>query len=292
MHSPFTVPDWVSKHLMAYNSLSDVSDAEIARIAAGLEQFKVRQPVVSIVIPAYNEERELLKTLSSLAGLQPQNPTELIVANNNSTDRTQELLDRCGVKSVFAEKQGISYARQAGLEAARGTFILSADADSIYPSDWGNAYVARLRDPAVSCVYGRYSFLPSKGNTRFALSLHEMAAEGMFNLRKGQQESINVMGFNFAYRREDGLKIKGFKHNLQRKITLRSEDGWIAYELYGLGKICLVVTPNRVWTSDRRLMEDGSLSGAFINRAKRYLKTYWTVMRRNAKTYKKQEHGI
>jgi len=286
MLSRFFIPKWVRYHnrpqpnpKRLYHNIEGYFPLELKDIIEGLQQFKTENPVVSIVIPAYNEEHDLLKTLSSLAALKPKYPTELIVANNNSTDGTQAILDICGVKSVFEKRQGISYARQAGLEAAKGTYILSADADSIYPNDWGNRFIEVLiNHPEVACVYGRYSFIPHNGSalTRIGLALHELLAEFAFNLRPKHLECVNVMGFNFAYRKADALDIGGFKHNLNRAVTQRSEDGWMALELSKLGAVKLVHTKNRVWTSDRRLMNDGSLWAAFTNRIRRYLKNMFS----------------
>lgn len=281
----FILPRWVIRHDMQGIDRKKLSDTkiglvplELKPIIDGLKQFQQDNPVVSIVIPAYNEEADLLKTLSSLSKLKPKYPTELIVANNNSTDGTQDILDFCGVKSVFEKRQGISYARQAGLEAARGTYILSADADSIYPDKWGNRFIDVLMSrPDIACVYGRYSFVPYNRSrwTRIGLAIHEIMAEIAFSLRSKDNECVNVMGFNFAYRRADGLSVGGFKHDLNRKVTLRSEDGWMALELSQLGKVQLVSTNQRVWTSDRRLLNDGNLLMAFTKRIVRYVRNYF-----------------
>ncbi|HRK26613.1 MAG TPA: glycosyltransferase family A protein [Chitinophagales bacterium] len=284
MLSKFLIPKWAIRHEKVNLSATVLAEASIdflplqfKPIIDGLKQFNMPNPLVSIVIPAYNEEKNLLKTLSSLSQLKPNYPTELIVANNNSTDQTQKILDLCGVKSVFEKRQGISYARQAGLEATRGAYILSADADTIYPPDWGNLFVDTLiNNPDVACVYGRYSFLPHNLSrwSRVGLAIHEMLAEIAFSLRSKERECVNVMGFNFAYRRTDGLQVGGFKHNLNRKVTQRSEDGWMALELSRLGKVRLVSAQSRVWTSDRRLLDDGSLFKAFVARVKRYLNNW------------------
>lgn len=282
----FTMPQWVKEHNIDYNNIDDVSRERIEKIREGLKQFHVENPEVSIVIPAYNEEKDILKTLSSLSRIQTKYRTELIVANNNSKDRTQEILDMLGVKSVFAVNQGISYARQAGLEAAKGKYILNADSDSIYPSTWIDPYVEALKDSEVSCVYGTYSFIPSDKTTRASLAIYELVARSLFQIKRKNVECVNVMGFNFAFRREDGLKVGGYNHNLQRHITGRSEDGWMALTLMQVGKIKMVSTPQvTVWTSDRRLMADGSLGQAFIRRVKKeasklalYLKPKPTAM--------------
>lgn len=265
----FIIPEWVRRHNASYDP-ANPGDERVERIKKGLERFKSEDPEVSIVIPAYNEEEDILKTLSSFSEIETRYRTELIVANNNSKDRTQELLDRCGVKSVIARNQGISYARQAGLEAARGKYIVNADADSIYPSGWVDAMVEPLKLLGVSCSYGTYSFIPSPGSSRLALGVYESIAESFFRFKKKNRECVNVMGFTFAFKKEDGMRVGGFEHNLQRHITGRSEDGWMALQLLKCGKLCQVTNPEaRVWTSDRRLMMDGSLSKAFANRVKK-----------------------
>ena len=158
----FTVPKWVKQHDVDFTNLGNKAYL-LKKIKRDLERYKVSNPKVSIVIPAYNEEKTLLRTLSSFSKMTHLYSAELIVVNNNSSDRTQEIIDLCGVKSVFETQQGISYARQAGLEVARGTYILNADSDSVYPPKWIDAMTEVLENEAVVCVYGRYSFLPSKG---------------------------------------------------------------------------------------------------------------------------------
>jgi len=266
----FTLPEWVKEHNIQYNSIDDVPVEKINKIRGGLKQFQVKNPEVSIVIPAYNEEKDILKTLSSLSKIKTKYATELIVANNNSKDRTQEILDMLGVKSVFAKDQGISYARQAGLEAAKGKYILNADSDSIYPPNWCDPYVEALKNPEVSCVYGTYSFIPGGKTNRASLALYEIIARSLFSIKRKNRECVNVMGFNFAFRKKDGIEVGGFNHNLNRKVTGRSEDGWMALCLMKAGKIQFLSSPDvTVWTSDRRLMDDGGLSQAFVRRIKR-----------------------
>lgn len=238
----------------------------------GLESLKAPGPVTTIIIPAFNEEKSLLNTLSSLSAMHPALPTELIVVNNNSTDGTQEILDKTGVRSIMVQQQGVTYARQAGLEMAKGKYILSGDADSIYPPDWGNEFVAFLaKKTEVACVYGYYSFIPTHRYGRLILSFHELAAELFFEYRQRQYPFINVVGFNCAFRRKQALAAGGYDHALFHANNNRGEDGYLALKLAEkFGAIEQVPTTNRVWTSDRRLLEDGSLVRAFLNRVKRH----------------------
>ena len=273
MMNRFSTPDWVKRHYFDFRNYDKVTKDKIEKIKEGLAKFKVDKPVASIVIPAYNEEENLLSTLSSFSAIQPEVPTELLIVNNNSNDRTQEILDRCGVPSIFQPRQGRTYARQLGLETAKGKILLSADADSIYPADWGNLFVKTLlKNEEVAVVYGRYSFIPSKSVNRFGLAFHEFGGEFMFDRRKGIDLCINAVGFNTGFRRAQALEVGGYDPEKLAFENQRSEDGWLAQSLYKkFGNIVLVKSPNRVWTSDRRLLEEGSLAKASVNRVIRYL---------------------
>lgn len=88
---------------------------------------------LSIVIPAYNEEKLLAGTLdciraatASLHGCD----WEVVVCDNNSTDKTAEIARSCGAKVVFEPVNQISRARNAGAAAATGDWLIFVDADS------------------------------------------------------------------------------------------------------------------------------------------------------------------
>jgi len=92
--------------------------------------------MLSIIIPAYNEEKLLPETLRavndarsvfSAAGWN----SEVIVCNNNSTDRTGEIAVAHGATVVFEPINQIARARNAGAAAARGNWLLFIDGDSI-----------------------------------------------------------------------------------------------------------------------------------------------------------------
>lgn len=99
------------------------------------------QKSLSIVIPAYNEQRQLVACLDAIAA-QTVRPDEVIVVDNNSTDKTAEVARRYPFVTVLEEKQqGIVYARNRGFDAARSDIIGRIDADTILSPDW----VARVQ---------------------------------------------------------------------------------------------------------------------------------------------------
>jgi glycosyltransferase involved in cell wall biosynthesis len=86
------------------------------------------------VVPAFNEERLLPATLAHLAQVLPRGH-ELIVCDNNSTDRTAEIARAAGATVVFEPVNQISRARNRGAAAASGDWLLFVDADSLPSKD-------------------------------------------------------------------------------------------------------------------------------------------------------------
>ncbi len=104
--------------------------------------------LVSIVIPAYNEERLLPRTLPAVdaaAGALRRLgwEIEVIVCDNQSTDRTAEIARAHGVRVVFEPINQIARARNTGAAAASGDWLLFLDADSV-PTDGLLAEAGRL----------------------------------------------------------------------------------------------------------------------------------------------------
>lgn len=94
-----------------------------------------RRPKISVVIPAFNEERLLPATLEAVRqasrGFEDQGwDHEWIVCDNNSTDRTAEIAAAAGARVVFEPVNQIGRARNAGARVATGDWILFVDADS------------------------------------------------------------------------------------------------------------------------------------------------------------------
>lgn len=260
-----TVPAWVKKCLFEYKGVDSLSKEFYNDISKRFEKFHPDNPDVSIVIPAWNEEDNLGGTLTSLSYIESPYKVEIIVINNNSTDKTQELLDRCNVKSFFQPIQGISVTRQMGLEKAQGRIILCADSDTLYPPTWVDGYVTALANTEVTCAYGKYSFIPPPKTSRITMSIYEMVTSTLFALRRRKRNYLNVMGFNFGFRKADGLKVGGF--NLERTIW---EDGWMAMKLGEIGKIQIIKSNgSKTWTLARRLLIDGGLRKSFFKRIKK-----------------------
>ncbi len=235
-------------------------------------------PEVSIVIPAYNEEESILRTLSSLAKTRSVRSIEIIVVNNNSKDKTEQLASAAGTICVFEKKQGIMHARNKGLSVARGKYVLNADADTIYPPDWVEEMILPLeRDENKILVYGRFAFLPSKERSRFLYYIYELMGDtARMVIRNFVEECILVMGFHSAFRREQGIAVDGFTHPPES-----GEDGELALKLRKFGKLHANKTCY-VWTSDRRIVIDGGFRKAMKLRLRKYFSLKKSLMKKPA----------
>ncbi len=95
---------------------------------------------ISIVVPAFNEEKLLPASLRSIQAASEAFrvrgwESELIVCNNNSTDRTAEVAEAEGARVVFEPINQIARARNCGAAAASGDWLLFIDADSQPPRE-------------------------------------------------------------------------------------------------------------------------------------------------------------
>jgi glycosyltransferase involved in cell wall biosynthesis len=89
---------------------------------------------VSVVVPAFNEERLLAGSLAATrAAMAAFGDSELVVCDNNSTDRTAEIARAAGATVVFEPLNQIARARNRGAAATSGEWLVFVDADS-YPS--------------------------------------------------------------------------------------------------------------------------------------------------------------
>ena len=93
------------------------------------------RPTISVIIPAYNEEKYIARCIASLQK-QRVMPLEIIVVNNNSIDATKAIAQSMGIRVIDETRPGISYARNAGFNAAKGDILARLDADCIAPPTW------------------------------------------------------------------------------------------------------------------------------------------------------------
>ncbi len=260
--SLFKNPSWASESWMDYQKPEDVPDEFYDEINRNLDAVQNKDsPLLTIIIAAWNEEVNILRCLYSLSKNKTSYPFDIIVVNNNSTDRTQETLDRLHIKSLFELKQGCGPARQQGQEKAKGKYILLADADCIYPPDWIELMASKLITDGTVCVYGRYSFIAPRGKSRIKYAAFEWAKDLVAEIRHINRPHLNAFGISMGYVREYGLKAGYIDRNI------RGDDGRLCFDMMQYGKVRQVrSSKSRVWTGARTLERDGSFFNALVIR--------------------------
>src|SRR5664280_2479526 len=93
--------------------------------------------LITVVIAAFNEEKDLPKCLTAITTQDfPKDDYEIIVVDNNSTDKTVEIAKSFGAKVIQEAKQGNTFAVKKGMDSATGEIIANTDADTVVFPDW------------------------------------------------------------------------------------------------------------------------------------------------------------
>jgi len=203
-----------------------------------------KQHFLSVVVPAYNEEKYLGETLKTIFTQDyPRESYEVIVADNNSTDNTKEIAAKAGARVVVCLQKGVSATRQTGFEAARGEILVGTDSDTLVPFDWLTKINLVFQDESIVAVTGSAT-LDSKSFLNRFLAKYLFPAT-MYALFFFGKKSLN--GFNFAVKAEAFRLVGGFDKNL-----VSAEDVDLGMRLAKIGNV--VFKPDlTVVTSSRRI---------------------------------------
>ncbi len=110
---------------------------------------------VSIIIPAYNEEKDIKDVLESIIKqTYPKDKIETIVIDDKSTDRTAEIVKQYPVKLLKGKHKGVGAARNLGIKNSTGEIILFVDADQILDKNYVKEIVKPFKDDGVGGVSG------------------------------------------------------------------------------------------------------------------------------------------
>jgi glycosyltransferase involved in cell wall biosynthesis len=168
--------------------------------------------LVSIIIPALNEEKMIGLCLESLAALDfARERFEVILVDNGSTDRTREIAesfpDRLNLRIL--EKRGvrISALRNFGAQEAQGGIVAFLDADCLAPKEWLKRVVPLV--PAQGAgVVGAHYLLP-ENSSWVGRTWHR------YQEAEKSGEVSHVPAGDLIMRREDFLRIGGFDESIQ-----------------------------------------------------------------------------
>jgi glycosyltransferase involved in cell wall biosynthesis len=125
---------------------------------------------ISVVVPVYNTEAHLEACIAGLLGQQFSGACEYILVDNNSTDRSAEIVKRYpAIRLLSQPKQGSYAARNLGLSEARGQIVAFTDSDCVPRPDWLERITHAMQNPEAGIILGRREFqAPSRQVTSLA----------------------------------------------------------------------------------------------------------------------------
>lgn len=228
----------------------------------------LENPVISIVVPAYNEEALIARCLTSLKNQAFEKPYEIILVNNNSTDQTEKIAKTFGITVITESMQSVVAARQRGLHAARGVFVVGADADCVYPETWlktiyegfSQEKVVAVGGPAIAEKRPFWAHLIYKGGFGFVHLFYRLTGYVWY-----------LGGFNLAFHKDTFLKLGGYRTYLDF-----GGDEWDVLErLRKVGKI--VYAPNAFMYVSTRRYRVGFIRWFFVHNLYYYIFNYWSA---------------
>ena len=165
----------------------------------------MRKPLVSVFIPAYNEEKFITPTLVSVINQTYKN-IELIVVNNASTDNTAKIALKYATRVIYEAKKGMAFARNRGIAEAQGKIIIKLDADTLIEENSVERVVRRFEnDKKLVALSGPSVFI--EGSTLLKkLSYFIYSFVLLFNRLLMGHNSLN--GVFYALRADVAKKVK------------------------------------------------------------------------------------
>jgi cellulose synthase/poly-beta-1,6-N-acetylglucosamine synthase-like glycosyltransferase len=142
--------------------------------------------MISIIIPAYNEEATIERCLSALSSQTvPRSSYELIVVDGNSRDRTREIAAEYADLVFIQESERVSGARNDGFVRAKYAIVATTDADSVVAPDWIEQILYSFADPRVVLAFGPVTSIEDTRKNRryvllFDILMHFGAATRMY----------------------------------------------------------------------------------------------------------------
>jgi len=139
-------------------------------------------PTVSIIIPNYNHAQYVADAINSVLN-QTYSNYEVIVVDDGSKDNSREVIGQFAdkVRAIYQQNQGLSAARNTGIDAARGAYIGVLDADDMYEPEFIGTLVSSLESqPSADGIYCGYRFVDDLNNPLPQIEAREVPPENLY----------------------------------------------------------------------------------------------------------------
>jgi glycosyltransferase involved in cell wall biosynthesis len=205
-------------------------------------------PEVSFIVPAYNEERRIKNCLTALRR-QTGTSFEIILVDNNCTDRTVDQASALCDQIVICREQGIGAARNAGAKQARGRFLAFIDADAEVSPGWLEAAVRQIKEGQLDSLSGWNYFTERNRFLFLYFNSYSVVFMMIFMISLLLRRPV-VVGNNLLIERSLFFKVGGFPCCI-------AEDIKLSRTLNQIGASTAFCPRMRIAYSSRRLRHSG-----------------------------------
>lgn len=210
-----------------------------------------RWPAVTVIVAAWNEEDTIVATMDHIAGLAYDGPIEVVLADNNSTDRTAELAERAAwghgldYRHVFEPVAGKHHALNTALEGVTTPLLVTVDADTLLHRDALTFLVGRVtgrpQDQHVCACAG--ALVIENAGTNLLSRMQgwdfRLGINGVKRMQAAYNSALVAQGAFSAYWTEDLRAVGGWPDAIGEDIvltwTLMDSRGIVQYEPCALG---------------------------------------------------------
>lgn len=166
-----------------------------------------KNPIISVVIPALNEEKYIGRCLESFRNQSFKN-FEVIVVDGGSEDKTCQIVESFSTSVVKLKHSNICQARQKGTESTKGEIVVGADADTYYPPNHLERIIADYKkNPDVVAVGGGGIFEKKPLWTYIGWKIAYFIIGKIFQFFGS---AIYIPAFNLSFKKDIFLQIGGY----------------------------------------------------------------------------------
>lgn len=184
----------------------------------------INKPVISVVVPAYNEEKRIASCIKALEKQTFSLPYEIIVCDNASTDHTVHIAKQFKVKIVSEKRKGVAYASATGVTASTAPIICMTDADTIVPPQWIASYYQYFTNHP--------NAVAASGPFQYADESPWMYIINLFNTMMRGVVIRNTVGMNMGFRKKAYDTVGGFETRFQLQT-----DSYLGLKLQRIGTV-------------------------------------------------------
>ena len=197
-------------------------------MSQSIQQAKLNNPKVTVIIPVYNAEKYLEECLDSVVS-QDLNEIEILCIDDGSTDSSGKILDEYKTKdyrlsAIHKKNEGVAKTRNIGIRIAQGKYVIFMDPDDYYPSsDILKTLCTTAEENGVKITGTEFSHITPEGVVEYGDIYNNELLYG-YNFKKEGLVSFKDYQFDYGFHRFLFLKSFLLDNNIFFPELIRFQD--------------------------------------------------------------------